>query len=64
MSGCDFLSLWPSIRRFEAKMKEPEPYRDADIWFSETEEEEERDMSISSRCFADIELLGLVSPMF
>ena len=24
----------------EAKMKEPEPYRDADIWFSETEEEE------------------------
>jgi len=22
-------------------MKEPEPYRDADIWFSETEEEEE-----------------------
>ena len=23
-------------------MKEPEPYRDADIWFSETEEEEER----------------------
>lgn len=25
----------------EAKMKEPEPYRDADIWFSETEEEEE-----------------------
>ena len=30
-------------------MKEPEPYRDADIWFSETEEEEEHDMSISSR---------------
>eukprot|EP00403_Amphidinium_massartii_P036812 CAMPEP_0178438458 /NCGR_PEP_ID=MMETSP0689_2-20121128/35603_1 /TAXON_ID=160604 /ORGANISM="Amphidinium massartii, Strain CS-259" /LENGTH=335 /DNA_ID=CAMNT_0020060861 /DNA_START=44 /DNA_END=1051 /DNA_ORIENTATION=+ len=28
--------------RFIAKMKEPEPYRDADIWFSETSEEEER----------------------
>mmetsp|Transcript_93751 Transcript_93751/g.190881 ORF Transcript_93751/g.190881 Transcript_93751/m.190881 type:complete len:339 (+) Transcript_93751:140-1156(+) len=28
--------------RMIAKMKEPEPYRDADIWFSETEEEEER----------------------
>lgn len=28
--------------RLIAKMKEPEPYRDADIWFSETEEEEER----------------------
>mmetsp|Transcript_51992 Transcript_51992/g.137343 ORF Transcript_51992/g.137343 Transcript_51992/m.137343 type:complete len:336 (+) Transcript_51992:104-1111(+) len=28
--------------RLIAKMKEPEPYRDTDIWFSETEEEEER----------------------
>merc|ERR1712072_1026627 len=28
--------------RMIAKMKEPEPYRDADIWFSDTEEEEER----------------------
>ncbi|CAJ1367811.1 unnamed protein product [Effrenium voratum] len=28
--------------RMIAKMKEPEPHRDADIWFSETEEEEER----------------------
>eukprot|EP00747_Dinoflagellata_sp_TGD_P213048 gnl/TRDRNA2_/TRDRNA2_86066_c0_seq1.p1 gnl/TRDRNA2_/TRDRNA2_86066_c0~~gnl/TRDRNA2_/TRDRNA2_86066_c0_seq1.p1 ORF type:complete len:340 (+),score=113.54 gnl/TRDRNA2_/TRDRNA2_86066_c0_seq1:95-1114(+) len=28
--------------RMIAKMKEPEPYRDADIWFSETEEEEEK----------------------
>lgn len=28
--------------RMIAKMKEPEPYRDADIWFSETSEEEER----------------------
>merc|ERR1719188_95531 len=28
--------------RLIARMKEPEPYRDADIWFSETEEEEER----------------------
>jgi len=28
--------------RLIAKMKEPEPYRDADIWFSDTEEEEER----------------------
>merc|ERR1719277_1092680 len=28
--------------RLIAKIKEPEPYRDADIWFSETEEEEER----------------------
>merc|ERR1712176_1067738 len=28
--------------RLIAKMKEPEAYRDADIWFSETEEEEER----------------------
>merc|ERR1712060_1023899 len=28
--------------RLIARMKEPEPYRDADIWFSDTEEEEER----------------------
>lgn len=28
--------------RLIGKMKEPEPYRDIDIWFSETEEEEER----------------------
>merc|ERR1712217_610673 len=28
--------------RLIAKMKEPEPYRNADIWFSEAEEEEER----------------------
>jgi hypothetical protein len=26
-------------------MKEPEPYRDADIWFSETEEEEDPGIS-------------------
>jgi len=28
--------------RLIGKMKEPEPHRDADIWFSDTEEEEER----------------------
>lgn len=28
--------------RLITRMKEPEPYRDADIWFSETEEEDER----------------------
>merc|ERR1711920_640200 len=28
--------------RLIGRMKEPEPYRDTDIWFSETEEEEER----------------------
>ena len=43
-------SWWSeSDLKTEAKMKEPEPYRDADIWFSETEEEEETDSIVLSQ---------------
>ena len=32
------MTYWRIGARLSAKMKEPEPYRDAHIWFSETED--------------------------